>query len=459
MKKLIAMLLALTTAAALTACSKQTEPSPTDPTIVSTEPTAVSTEPVDNLVEVERIVSVRILWEQADSEPRELRVEYDGADPLKLSLNGEDDYPCQWSFHPDGNALKTFLKDYTREEYDQQGNCTAIYLTDEGKEYLHIRSEYNSQGLPTAMTEYDKDGETVCVDCYDYDEKGREIRYEHSGADDTKLVTWTYDEADRLLEYRSEGTYYDEGTYSLTQNTYNEAGQLIRSHNEGSDPANEWDYDSAYVYDDAGNRIEENQTHEDETVSDSWTYDENGNLLSSVTHYNMDGWVTCITDCTYNEEGLLTSEDYQEEYDGDVLCASRRTLTYSAEGRLIEEVTVDAEINGEGEPVFEDASTLRTVYQYDTTGRLTERYQYQGDQIEVFLWTYDEDGALMNVSNSRVADLAQPGEKIFTVITENELTFHVAAAYETVSVTAEEAQIIENMNKYLLSAENSYFYS
>lgn len=299
----------------------------------------------------------------------------------------------------------------------------------------------------------------MCVDRYDYDEKGREIRYEHSGADDTKLVTWTYDEADRLLEYRSEGTYYDEGTYSLTQNTYNEAGQLIRSHNEGSDPANEWDYDSAYVYDDAGNRIEENQTHEDETVSDSWTYDENGNLLSSVTHYNMDGWVTCITNCTYNEEGLLTSEDYQEEYDGDVLCASRRTLTYSAEGRLIEEVTMDAEINGEGEPVFEDANTLRTVYQYDTTGRLTERYQYQGDQIEVFLWTYDEDGALMNVSNSRVADLAQPGEKIFTVITENELTFHVAAAYETVSVTAEEAQIIENMNKYLLSAENSYFYS
>lgn len=126
MKELIAMLLALTTAAALTACSKQTEPSPTDPTIVSTEPTAVSTEPVDNLVEVERIVSVRILWEQADSEPRELRVEYDEADPLKLSLTGEDDYPCQWSFHPDGNALKTFLKDYTREEYDQQGNCTAF---------------------------------------------------------------------------------------------------------------------------------------------------------------------------------------------------------------------------------------------------------------------------------------------------------------------------------------------
>lgn len=501
MKKIIALLLVLCTLAALTACGTEnkTEPVTTltnEASTELTEGTDAPTQAVAGTVEAKRI-SKLICLNEYDSDFSEYCFGYDDEDLLSLTFI-EDDTPL-WERHffPGGEQVRReifFDMDgtiYSSQEYDEAGNMIeeAFSIIPGGELYTRV-FEYDAQGLPlsttvTCETEdtflletmvYNDQGQIIeyinynslweathSIDASDpeetiegetiretwvYDDAGRVTEYyEYTNDVEATHETWVYDEQGNILENRSSYIYDDESyeAYSITINTYDEAGNLIVSVCEGSDPANDWKYQSVYTYDEAGNLIEQVDTHDDgDIITDTWTYDEAGNLITSITHYNMDGWYTYTTENTYNADGLLIEELHRDEceHDEDYLSSYRIIYTYDEAGRLIEEIYEE-----------QDTDIYRTVYHYDSNGNLVQVLEYYDeDEIIVFQWSYDDNGELLDVSNDAVESLAALGEQLLVVDPGSSYVCYAAVTYEIVSVTEEEAQVIENINEYILSS-------
>jgi YD repeat-containing protein len=320
----------------------------------------------------------------------------------------------------------------------------------EGNSKLKELWTYDDKGLLLEHLEYDVERSneiatflvTVC-DQWTYDQNGQPLLHEQYEAD--RLVSresWVYDAQGNVLENHSWSNDGYEERSSNTVNTYNEAGQLTACVCDGEDALSSWNYRSAFTYDDAGNLIEEAATHESgETLTSTWSYDEAGKLLKSVTYYNMDGWVTCLTENIYDAKGQLTEEGYHEFYENELLTGSNCFYTYDEAGNLVEEICT-----------AEGGTPLRTAYEYDPQGNCTKITQYEGEAvISLLKRTYDETGKLLDVSTDEVESFAAYGDEIRMITYEDGVTDYVAIKYKTLRVDEGYAREIEEKNAYILS--------
>lgn len=487
-----------------------TEATETTETTQTTQTTETAT---TGTVEARRISSLACL-EEYDNSTTEVSIQYNDENPLELSYYFEDLLMWQECYFPGGEQIRSetlydpdgFVAETS--EYDEAGNkITMTFSLEPGGETFQASFEYNELNLPTAIWIISETEEPFLVESCVYDDQGRVIEqinrasewaaahdaeapdpeetikpevireiwtYDEDGAATeyseytndilTNHETWVYDQWGNVLENRSSYIYDEEGceAYSIAINTYDENGNMIESFNEGDDPSNCWNYTSVYTYDEAGHLIEQVNTHADgDVVTDYWVYDENGNLLTCVTHFYMDGWFTCTTENTYNEDGVLIEELTKEEceYDPDYVnhvtdsfdedsdlteeiyehyCYFNHIIyTYDEAGRLIEEIHKD-----------QDAYISRTVYDYDSNDNIIQRTEYEGDdQIDLFKWTYNDNSELVDVGCSYVESLAALGDQVVTTDSG-----YAAVTYETVLVTEEEAQAIEKINEHILSS-------
>ncbi len=126
---------------------------------------------------------------------------------------------------------------------------------------------------------------------------------------------------------------------------YDEAGNLIsRSDTDGDS------YTYEYEYDEAGNLVKKVVKGDD--IEYETTFDSDGRESTYVIYYN--GSLYSSTEYSYNEDGLLTEEDYgsagskEYEYDENGVCTG--TVTYNSSG----------------------AVTKSEVYEYDSEGNRTK---------------------------------------------------------------------------------------
>ena len=481
MKKGIALLLALCSLLAFSACGteKPVEPATTGGTQTepTTQPKPENTEP--ELKEVKLLTSVAYLSEFDSEVSQEERYEWE-EDHLRLNCYSED-VPL-WSHVLYGDEMKLNWEYW----YDEEGNCSEgyeyspdgldksqIFYLEDGSQ---IEYEYDEQGQPLSATAVDAEGNSKLKELWIYDDNGLLLEHleydvERSNEIATFEVTvcnsWKYDqfgqplqhaeyEADRLVSleswvYDAQGNvlenhiwrdYGDEESSSNTVNTYDEAGQLVSCVCDGEDAISDWNYRSAFTYDDAGNLIEETTTHESgETFTNTWSYDHEGKLLKSVTYYNMDGWVTCLTENIYDEKGQLTEEGYHEFYENELLTGYNSFYTYDEAGNLVEKTYADV-----------GATPLRTVYKYDAKGTCIGVTKYEGeDVVSLIQWTYDETGKLLDVRTGDLESLAAYGDEVRMITHEDGENVYVAIKYKTLRVDEDYAKEIEAKNAYVLS--------
>lgn len=165
------------------------------------------------------------------------------------------------------------------------------------------------------------------VDEYEYNEQSLPIRETTTWDDDSQSITEnTYDETGRLISYRNES----EGEVWEYVCTYNEAGLLERIDGKSVGTEQEmttthtFEYDdqgkqigNTYVdfigrpysikeiYDEKGNLIRVEQIDRGKPITETYTYDEKGHVLTfSETHYED---VVLSGVYTYNEQGLRAS--------------------------------------------------------------------------------------------------------------------------------------------------------
>lgn len=482
MKKWIALLLILSILSALSACREDlhTEDPVTTVTAETDRNPEVETDDTQpDLREVKLITSAAYLCDYDSEISSEYRYEWeedhlrvncylDDAPQWSHELYDTDPPMAHWKYYYDGDG-----KLVESAEYSQSGcMMSQTFPRDEGGQWVYA---YNDQEMPISATLVQADGTSIVEETWVYDDRGLLLEHMEYGAerDDEDSVyevtvqhTWDYDQAGQPLQYTtyeadtlmyienwvydSQGNvlehnsqeYGDYEAYSNTVNTYNEAGQLIESVRNGDDPANHWNYRSVFSYDQAGNLIKEVSTHEyGDVITDTWTYDEAGNLLSSVTHYQMDGWITCLTENTYDENGRMIEGAYRELYDDQVLTGYRTTYAHDEGGNLIEEVYYG-----------EDEEPLRTTYQYDTQGNCIQKTEYEGDQeTDLFRWSYDENGNLLDVETMELESLAAFGDEVLVRTTESGEVYYVAVKYETIRVEDRHVREFEEKNGYILS--------
>jgi hypothetical protein len=284
----------------------------------------------------------------------------------------------------------------------------------------------------------------VVRETWTYDASGWLLEY-HQFINDTQTgeSIWVYDEKGNVLESHEWELYGDYERRSDTLNTYNDDGQLVKGVYKGDDPSNAWNYCSELTYDKVGNLIQEVRTLEDgDVITDTWTYDEDRNLLTSVTHYNMDGWVACETENRYDSQGKLLEEIYREIYDGEQLTGYCNTYVYDEEGRLLEE-------RYQGE----DEESERTTYEFDADGHCIKMEKYNGGERNYLItWLYGEKGKLLDVGTGEVESLAALGDEMVVLTSEGGGVAYGVVTYETVQVTQTQAQEIESINGYILAS-------
>ncbi len=480
MKKAIALLLALCILMAMTACGEDVQS--TTPADSTGNSCTEGTSPVQ--MEGKKITGLTYFYED-DFGIYENKFVY-SEDGLTLSCYEGNQLLWERSFYPGSKQLK-YENVYESDgnlsqgcEYDENGLVIAESYYDYSREKL-IRKDmiYNDAQLLTGISVSDGSDEHFLLESTEYDEAGQVVEYINRtdewlamyGSEDdeesqTSRETWSYNEAGLPVEYymyvndaemvHETWVYDDAGnelenhrvelwpeveSYSNTVNVYNEDGQLIESICDGDDPATSWDYHAFYTYDQKGNLIQEAADHEDwGEVIDTWTYDENGNLLTSVTHYNVDGWVACLTENSYNDQGQLVEEIYRETYGEEIFMDQRTTWTYNEAGQLVEEATwnQDEEIN-------------RISYAYDTQGNLIEMQEYEdGELLSHLRWSYDEAGKLLDVATTELESLAARGDELLVLESEYFGKIYIALAYETLSTDEQSAKDIQAMNQMIL---------
>lgn len=489
MKKYLSALLALTLV--LTGCqiaenkdvtheSSQLPSVSTAPTGESTVPTEAPTTaptepPAQELVTVQRIRRIAFLrpwgWDKEDSWVRSYAYE-DG----KLQYFEGWQMVCEKTFHPGTVQVASS----TWYEYDEDETSCSVYEYDEKGRLIRQVSEYgtieiyayNDADQLTEQVTVFGDGEEYGRETWAYNEAGDETEYiriqegrqqarETWAYDDRghlvehiqyyegaleEQQTWTYDEMGNLLEKRR--TYIaDEEYESCDLYTYDETGKLLESYHVGDDACDGWRYRVIYSHDEDGTpRVEARIRYdhsEDREIRDTYTYDENGNLLYSVSHYNMDGWFTETRQCTYDGAGRCTEERFtlEYEYEDELYWNTRTTYAYDEAGRMVEQVQYE-----------DEAETRRMVWQYSDKGQLVLKQCYEYGELDYsFRCQYDEAGQLTKVSGDAFPRLRIAGDELLAMTDSDGDPIYLAVAYETCTVSPEEAEILENINEYILN--------
>jgi len=179
----------------------------------------------------------------------------------------------------------------------------------------------------------------------------------------------TYDAAGRLVE---EFDYVAGHTLSARCSyTYDEGGLLAvlkAEHISHEDPEKvEMTLTTQYTYDDQGRKIL-TQVYENGELSteESCVYDDNGNLIETVTCPGGIEEIRYITRSTYDESGRLveTVDIFEEEV------LYRTTYSYSQEGELTGSKDYDMNDNCTGSMEITWEGSTKTVTYWDMTGEV-----------------------------------------------------------------------------------------
>lgn len=240
-------------------------------------------------------------------------------------------------------------------EYDDQGREIREY-TDTRQKAITYDDNGNVISEISSMMDGDQVGETYQSTVYTYDENGNLLSQVTTDADEavTESYEYTYDEENRVLTYDHTSTDEDDTNeqweYSYTDTGYNiiksetgyveyydEDGQLTSYIEQSSDGSTSSAAD--YNYDEDG-KIESVEMVDGTVISYTYTYDDNGNVLSLVRHADNETFGTTGTD------------DYCEDY------------TYDDEGRELTYRYYIIESGTEYEQINEE-------YAYDDFGNMT----------------------------------------------------------------------------------------
>ena len=233
-----------------------------------------------------------------------------------------------------------------------------IYYNDEGKELARMTVEVDAQGLPV----------TIFMD------SGSDITYKP-----------TYDDEGNILCFERIWTVYGQDTVSYAE--VNQHGDITKQiSSQGTEE--EQTYQTTYTYDQQGRIIKEESTRDGQADhTEILKYDEHGNVTYQEELFHMNtarNYVAQITN-TY-ENGLLVEK--KSVVDGGME-TNITTYTYDENGLLVKESFNDQFIteytyNDQGLLTEKSVNGVATRYTYDENGRLHEKFE-NGNRI-VYVW-------------------------------------------------------------------------
>lgn len=299
--------------------------------------------------------------------------------------------------------------------YDEQGNQISKSIdsgADEVVEQITFYA-YDEQGNRTSESyDYNADGvaDETNTYTYTYDEQGNLTSEIDFGADPliNRINTYTYDEQSNLisesygdLAFTNIGVEHDGNAHDIISqkyfykynSNYDEAGNEI----EKKRYLGETGKITYYAHDNNGNLYREiniNNGNIDQVIT--YTYDEQGNLISESYDYDYNGVADRIDAYTYNEQGNLSTKNIDSDTDG--VADETITYTYDEQDNLITE-SIDSNADGIADQIM--------TYAYDNRGNLiSESIDFDTDRIanQITTYTYDERGDLTETSYDRNAD-------------------------------------------------------
>jgi hypothetical protein len=192
---------------------------------------------------------------------------------------------------------------------------------------------YDEAGLRTQKISFDAEGKLERKVFYFYDEKGHKIRTEKYTAEDSLMAVYEYQFNAKGQKIGSLKTDCFKGNKSKKAYFYNEVGQLIRS---------EYDAHGAvfksitYAYDEFGNQIKYEDRNAKGEQTALWLsenkYDEKGQLIGK-SRRDADGNLVKENRYDYNEKAQI-STTFVDYYTGK-RPNSKRVYAYNAEGQKI----------------------------------------------------------------------------------------------------------------------------
>ena len=202
------------------------------------------------------------------------------------------------------------------------------------------------------MASLDENGEELWHLDYTYDELGRLIseRDVSNTGEETSFATVSYADTEAGLEIRFTDA---QGNISTTRESRDEQGNVI---------------------------LKEFLLNDQVDYATTYTYDDDGNLLSEQTHYSEDPALP-RTEYTYDDQGNRTS---QYEYDGEELTGWQE-MTYDADGRCTETRSYG----------YDGELVSRTEHSWEGNTEIRSRMDSDGNVYMVTLVTYDEEGNLL----------------------------------------------------------------
>lgn len=287
-----------------------------------------------------------------------LQREYDEAGRMvakREAFDGEYDNRSEYTYDTAGRLVRT-------AEYE------GDWL------WLVTDTTYTAAGDELEYKEYcatDEDSELALEEWwqYEYDEAGRQVRWLKCNGEGKAYHTeeYTYDTAGhklRAVEYKNGELWHTE------EWEYNEAGREVAYAAYWADGEQDWS--RAYVWDEAGNKMEEKQWIGDWLCQDvKYTYDEAGRVLLEEYYDGMDAANNGRrVEYEYDAAGRQISlRDYYGE-DGDAQ-SFWQLDTYDDEGRLVNRVY------GQYHEAYDEAPyEYATGYVYDDAGNVLRRSNF-----------------------------------------------------------------------------------
>lgn len=252
------------------------------------------------------------------------------------------------SYYADGGLSYFYEYSY---EFDKQGRLVEENEYQNGYLYTTAETVYDSDGT-SVRTVTDVHGKIKSVEEYDKDG----IRLSES--------TYGYNgEVEKYCEFDKDGKITlkeSSGSYNYTvRYEYDESGNLVRTYEESRDENGNLKSSYEEIYDETGRRIRQDVTDAEgntytsmeakieksgnhRTILECYEgyvryrieeeYDENGNLLTSVSYTEDDGEILQSHEYTYDDKNRVIEDVYYSMYD-----SSTSHYEYADEGYLCKE--------------------------------------------------------------------------------------------------------------------------
>ncbi|MDD3470435.1 MAG: hypothetical protein PHE53_10745 [Thermoguttaceae bacterium] len=292
------------------------------------------------------------------------------ADGAMASLTDAEGNTTSWTYDNSGRMTQETNELNASRAYTYNANGQLVSKTDRlGRTTTYT---YDNLGRQTGETWLDANSQAVHTFTYTYDSVGNLL----SVTDDDTSYTYSYNNVGQTT---SVATTLDGLTPTVTQTLgYNALGQRV---SDAMTIGTTADYQTSYVYDNAGNLLQQIQRSQTggnavQTKRAEWTYT-GLNQVASLSRYESasgTGNLIAAGTYTYDAASRLTSLQYTV---GQTTLAGY-TYTYDRTGRM---TSMDSVSDG------------MASYTYDDVGQLTGAdYDYQTDET----YTYDDTGNRTN---------------------------------------------------------------